>query len=172
MQKVELTSKFVLAALIATVVFSAMTVPSVVAQSTSSPPIRANSVTSGSIKDGDVKTNDLANNAVTSPKIADGTIQEQDIADGVIPSGNTQPNVHIVSSHSVLGPGEFGDLRAECADGETISGGGFDAIPISGPLRVYHSQADTDHSWKISAINDGQVEQDIFAQAVCYDFSP
>ena len=74
MQKIELTSKLMVA-LIAVVAASAMISAPVIAQS-SAPPIRDNSVTSASIRNGKVKTEDLANNAVTSPKIRDGTIQE------------------------------------------------------------------------------------------------
>ena len=126
MRQIELTSKLVVALIAIVVVFSAMTVPSVVAQSTSSPPIRANSVTSGSIKDGEVKTADLANDAVTSPKIADGTIEEEDIADGVIPSGGTQPRLYIVSElFHVPANDPSVSFQVPCEEGDQVTGGGF-----------------------------------------------
>ena len=169
MQKVELTSKFVLAALIATVVFSAITVPSVVAQSTSSPPIRANSVTSGSIKDGEVKTPDLANNAVTSEKIAPSTIQAGDIADGVIPSGSIQLNMHIVEGSTiVLDYGELEGNQIDCPSGEIVTGGGYEANVA---VQIMANRPLDENTWNVAGFNpntEGGAGQ-FHGYAVCVD---
>ena len=171
MKQIEVTSKLVVA-LIVLVVFSAMTVPSVVAQSTSSPPIRANSVTSGSIKDGEVKTNDLADNAVTSPKIADGTIQEEDIAAGVIPSGAAQPFLHVVVKTVTVGPDSIGNGDAVCLDGELATGGGA-ARNTNVPLQIIDSFPLTKFTWSASVYNPHPSETFTFnVYAVCMDFSP
>ena len=169
MQHIDLTSKFVLAALIATVVFSAITLPAAVAQSTSSPPIRANSVTSGSIKDGEVKTADLANNAVTSPKIADGTIQEQDIADGVIPSGGIQLDAYILSVPLSIEAGVNRGEALECETGDIVTGGGF-AVP-PGVVIIQNIQLD-EHRWGFSATNNNGFSVDVLARATCLDLTP
>ena len=169
MQKIELTSKFVLAALIATVVFSAITVPYAVAQSSSSPPIRANSVTSGSIKDGEVKTADLANDAVTSSKIKNGEVKAEDIAPGVIPSG-VQPTVHRVDGEFVhVAPNSDAQAEAICPDGELITGGGYDGNPgtsLSLSLPV------DGNKWVVRVHNTISTETFFAAVAQCMDFTP
>jgi hypothetical protein len=183
MKQIELTSKFVLAALIATVVFSAMTVPSVVAQSTTSPPIRANSVTSGSIKDGEVKTNDLADNAVTSAKIAGGTIQEEDIADGVIPSGGVQPKVTTVEGPTVVVAGKTAEIAfgrelvfVDCPAGEIVTGGGFVISTISGSpddnLLMTENFPHDEDTWAVGASYFGSGSKAFVPYAQCLDFTP
>ena len=131
MQKIEFTSKLVLAALIATVVFSAITVPSVVAQSTSSPPIRANSVTSGSIKDGEVKNPDLGTDAVTTGKIKNGEVMAEDIAAGVIPSDTIGSLKKTIKQQEgdVL-PHSTHTFRVSCDAGQVLTGGGHYALDV------------------------------------------
>ena len=95
MKQIELMSKLVLA-LIAIVVFSAITVPVVAA-----PNIPSNFITSEMIKDGEVKTQDLATGAI-------------------------QLNVHTVKGDGVIiGPHDGGQDIAECPAGEIVTGGGF-----------------------------------------------
>jgi hypothetical protein len=172
MQHIDLTSKFVLAALIATVVFSAITVPSAVAQSTTSPPIRANSVTSGSIKDGEVKTADIANDAVTSGKIKNGEVKAEDIADGVIPdSGGGQPTVNIVTGEGVLMlPGSGGTDSATCPDGEILTGGGFSASSFASEVNI--SRPSGTDTWFVGATNHATFTAQLQAYAICLDFTP
>ena len=173
MKKVELTSKLLVALIATVVVFSAMTVPSVVAQTTSSPPIRANSVTSGSIKDGEVKTADLADNAVTSNKIKNGEVKAEDIAAGVIPDG-VQPTVHEVRVIGSVDAHSTGRADATCPDGEIVTGGGFVSGILNGvTLNFFGSQADLDHNaWVVVAQNPGDLDDSFNAVAVCMDFSP
>lgn len=151
MRQIKLTSKLVLALVATVVVFSAMTVPSVVAQSTSSPPIRANSVTSGSIKDGEVKTDDLANDAVTSAKIADGTIQ-------LI--------IRQFTEIESFAPGVTGRITVDCPSGQFLTGGGF----LVGPsMRVEGSQPIDVDSWAVNAENQGTADDGVIAYALCID---
>ena len=164
------------------VVFSAMTVPSVVAQSTSSPPIRANSVTSGSIKDGEVKTQDLADDAVMSEKIKNGevttddikdaTIQTEDIADGVIPSGGTQPRLYIVSELFHVpadDPSVF--FQVPCEEGDQVTGGGFSSSNTN--AIVVHSSPSSDGStWQVG-VNAATLTFEVLfsVDAICLDLT-
>jgi hypothetical protein len=169
MKQIELTSKFVLAALIATVVFSAMTVPTF---AQNAPKIPNSYVTSGMIKDGEVKTNDLANDAVTAAKIADGAIQEQDIADGVIPSGNNQPTIQIVdTAGQTLFPGEGGEENANCPSGTVVTGGGFIA---DGSVKVILNIPEDADTWRVAAFNaeTNEFAGILRAWALCMDTSP
>jgi hypothetical protein len=159
MKQIELTSKFVLAALIATVVFSAMTVPTFAQNAPK-------------IKDGEVKTNDLANDAVTAAKIADGAIQEQDIADGVIPSGNNQPTIQIVdTAGQTLFPGEGGEENANCPSGTVVTGGGFIA---DGSVKVILNIPEDADTWRVAAFNaeTNEFAGILRAWALCMDTSP
>ena len=152
MKQIELTSKLVVA-LIALVVFSAMTVPSVVAQSTTSPPIRANSVTSGSIKDGEVKTDDIANDAVTSGKIKNGEVKAEDLASGVIPPddvGSLQTTIKQINDEQ----GGVGALtyRINCDAGQVVTGGGY----FTG-LKVFASFPEDSNTWTFGVnSNEGE----------------
>jgi hypothetical protein len=172
MQKVELTSKLVLALIAIIVVSSVMTV---VPMNASALTIPNGFITSGMIKDGNVRTQDLADNAVTSPKIADGTIQEQDIADGVIPDGGgVQPTVHEVRAIGTVAAHGVGRADAICPDGEIVTGGGFSSPLTNGvALNFFGSAPESDrNAWVVVAQNPGDVDGQFNAVAACMDFSP
>lgn len=178
MRQIELTSKFVLAALVATIVaFSAITVPSVVAQS--GPPQDGGGgppddfITSEMIGDGEVQTQDLADGAVTSAKIADGTIEEEDIADGVIPSGGTQPRLYIVSELFHVpadDPSVF--FQVPCEEGDQVTGGGFSSSNTN--AIVVHSSPSSDGStWQVG-VNAATLTFEVLfsVDAICLDLTP
>ena len=173
MKRIELTSKFVLTALIATVVFSAITVPAAVAQSSSSPPIRDNSVTSAKIKDGEVKTADIANDAVTSPKIKNGEVKAEDIADGVIPpSGDVELSVQIVSDSIQIPPNTLTGFSVDCPSGTILTGGGFSHSGAGTNIQIVESAPVDENTWQVFGANKNTASAFFLgAFALCTDLS-
>jgi hypothetical protein len=167
MKQINLMSKFVLAALIATTVaFSTLTVPVVVAQQGppqgvgGGPPIPDNSVTSESIQDGAVQTEDIEDGAVTSAKLAEGA------------GGGVPPTINEAVATVTILPGASRSVEANCPSGDLRTGGGYFHDP-SENLDVFQNQPiGGENSWGAGAINRGSQNALLLAFAICLDTSP
>ncbi len=145
-QKIELTSKFVLAIIIALTSVSAILVPTYATTIPNS------------------NTTSFDDNIVNGQNIP----SEEDIRNLV--SGAIQ-NIQIVFSQSApttIQPGTTGDASADCPSGGTLTGGGFFSIVEN--LRVFRSFPLDENTWQVRAINEnpsGGEEGDLVAWALC-----
>lgn len=175
MQKIELTSKLVLA-IIGLAAVGAILVPTYAVPTIRSADIFDETILSADIKNGEVKNSDLGTDAVTTSKIKNGEVKAEDIAPGVIPSGGVQPTVHEVRGENVDAPPGSGSPNsvATCPDGEILTGGGYsNTFSRTGPLEVVFSQPTPDTTgWVVGAFNHGTETSRVQALAICLDFTP
>jgi hypothetical protein len=143
MQKVELTSKLVLAIIGLTAV-SAILIPTYAVPSIKSADIVDETIQSVDIKNGQVKTEDLASGAIL-------------------------PKIDRVTADTVISPGQSGGASAECPAGTVLSGGGFLA---SDPVRVTQNLP-VENKWIVDGRHEGTVgDVSLAAYALCIRPAP
>jgi hypothetical protein len=171
MQKIELTSKLVLA-IIGLVSVGAILVPTYAVPTIKSGDIFDGEVKTADLANGAVTNSKLANDAVTSGKIKNGEVKAEDIAAGVIPpSGGIQLNIHKVESDGVtLSPNGDGFAVAVCPSGEVVIGGGFQAINGAQIRESEPGPATSEHAefWRADATG-GPTGGGLTANAICID---
>ncbi len=151
MQKVEFTSKFLLAVIAVTAISVGI------------------GVQAYNIQAADAQAK-LPNNSVRSETIVNGQVKKEDIADGVIQSGGTELNIHRVAGVAVTIPaGEGGFINVQCPDGEFLTGGGYDAPDNYVITRNFPTGIT---NWLVVAHNPAGGAFSMNAFALCLDPTP